>query len=104
MSALRRVANPSPSTWVAVNAIGLVASSTRVIRRSATCSPSRLANSERPFSTASPDKVLDSTPRNWAVTNGSSTTVVRRLVGGTGVLDAHASVGGQGGARELGGE
>ena len=78
---MRRVARPSPSSGVALNASGLVASSTSVTSGAATSSPTRLANSDRPFSTASPLSVADSTPRNWAVTNGSSTTVSLRLVG-----------------------
>ena len=34
-------------------------------------------NRLRPFTTASPLSVEEMIPRNWAVTNGSSTTVVR---------------------------
>ena len=49
----------------------------------ATVSPMRSRNSERPFTTASPFSVEEITPMNWAVTNGSSTTVTRRLEGCT---------------------
>ena len=57
MSTLRRVARPSPSVSVAVKASGSVGSSTRVMSGEATSSPMRSANSERPFSTASPSSV-----------------------------------------------
>ncbi len=81
MSVVRRVARPSPSSGVALKASGLVGSSTSVTSGDATFSPTRCANSERPFSTDSPLSVADSTPRNCAVTNGSSTTVSFRLDG-----------------------
>ena len=47
--------------------------------RRATSSPSRSANSERPLSTASPESVEPMMPRNWAVTQGSRTTVTRSV-------------------------
>ena len=47
----------------------------------ATCSPRRSRNRLRPLTTLSPFSVEEMTPRNWAVTNGSSTTV-SRLLGG----------------------
>ncbi len=77
MSGTRRVARPSPSAAVAVIASGLVGSSTRVTSGDATSSPTRSANSDRPFSTFSPDTAKPRMARNCAVTNGSRTTVVR---------------------------
>ena len=44
-------------------------------------SPRRSRNRLRPLTTASPLSVEEITPRNWAVTNGSSTTVRRLLAG-----------------------
>ncbi len=55
----------------------LVGSSTSVTMGLATTSPSRSLNRLRPLATASPLSVLEMTPRNIAVTYGSSTTVTR---------------------------
>ncbi len=55
----------------------MVGSSTSVNSGEATSSPTRLANSDRPFSTDSPLSAADSTDRNCAVTYGSKTTVRR---------------------------
>ena len=53
----------------------------RMMRGSATVSPSLSAKKLRPFETFSPLRVLDSTPKNCDVTYGSRTTVVRLLGG-----------------------
>ena len=50
-------------------------------RRGRHLSPSRSLNRLRPLTTASPFSVTEMTPRNCAVTYGSSTTVRRRLDG-----------------------
>ena len=80
-STLRRAARPSPSSSVAVYACGLVGSSTSVNSGLATGSSMRSRNRLRPLMTDSPFRVPEMTPKNCAVTNGSSTTV-NRLLGG----------------------
>ncbi len=56
-------------------------SSTRVRKGTATASPSRPANSDRPLITADAERPEDSRPTNDDDTDGSSSTVSRRDAG-----------------------
>ncbi len=72
---MRWLGVPSPSNGALARPSGWSASSTRPKASPATRSPSRAANSDLPFCTASAVSAELSTPRNDAATNGSSTTV-----------------------------
>ena len=72
---------PSPSKGALDGPSGSVPSSASRRTGSATSSPSRSANSERPRWTASADSIAPMKPMNEAATKASSTTGQRRLSG-----------------------
>ena len=72
---------PSPSKGALDGPSGSVPSSASRSAGSATSSPSRPANRERPRWTASADSIEPMKPMNEAATNASSTTGQRRLSG-----------------------
>ena len=74
MSGVRPLGTPSPSNGALSRPSGRVPSSTSSRSSPATCWPSRPANSERFFCTASAVSAELSTPKNAAETNGSRIT------------------------------
>ena len=94
MSGVRRQGTPSPSNGALARPSGCMPSSVSVTTCPATCSPTRPANSERPFCTASAVSAEESTPKNEAATNGSSTTVVFVVLGLVAPSRSTARVGG----------